>query len=369
MIKIDVHDVIANEKHKWWFCWDEEEQVFSLDAVKALIEGHPEENDYLLNIHCPGGEVTEGFAIYDYLRSSGKNLYTNIEGDCHSMAVTLLLVAPLNQRTAAPNCSALIHQVRSGCGGTADEMAREAEETRRLQERMLKIYEDRTGRPFADLEAMMKEEKVHSAEELLAWGFIGSINTYNTNIKPSKNQSIMAKEKNLKQKVSDFINSVLGLVPEEKKLNYEFTGEDGTVLFTTEEEDDTLVAGETKASPDGTFTIADGRTITIQDGIVTEIKEAEPEEPAAPEPTVPAADTTAEMERLRTENATLRTKLGESIDLINELRANTASTAPTPKRQNGATGKPVDNKPKTAADYKAEVQDKLNGKKGGKKTE
>lgn len=355
MIQIDVHDVIANEAHKWWFCWDDNEQVFSLDAVKALIESHPEENDYRLNIHCPGGEVTEGFAIYDYLRSSGKNLYTNIEGDCHSMAVTLLLVAPLNQRTAAPNCSALIHQVRSCSGGTADEMAREAEETRRLQERMLKIYEDRTSRPYAELEAMMKEEKVHSAEELLAWGFIGSINTYNTNIKPSKNQTIMAKEKNLKQKVSDFINSVLGLVPEEKRLNYEFTGEDGSVLFTTEEEDDTLIPGETKASPDGTFTLADGRTVTIQDGIVTEVKEAD--NPPAPEEDTPPAADAAELERLRTENATLRAKIGESVDLIQQLRANIKSNAPTPKRQNGATGKPHDDKPKTAADYKDAIKE------------
>lgn len=371
MIEIDVHEVIANEAHKWWWCWDDKEGVFSLDAIKSIIEGNPDENDFRFNIHCPGGEVAEGFAIYDYLRSSGKNLYTNIEGDCHSMAVTLLLVAPLNQRTAAPNCSALIHQVRSGAGGTADEIEREAEATRALQERMLNIYADRTGRDYAELEAMMKEEKIHSAQELLDWGFIGSINTYNTNHKNPKNQSVMGKAKNLKQTASDFINSIISLVGGKSKddvqLNYEFTGEDGTVLFTTEEEDDTLVAGETKASPDGTFKIADGRTVTIEGGIVTEIKEAEtpaPEEQPAEEPEN-QDDLQAQLDAANARNAELEAKLVEAAGIIKDLRANVKSEAKTPKRQNNVSGKPVDNAPKTAADYK----DAIKGARGAKKTE
>ena len=271
MITIKLHNVIANEDNRWWYCWDENDDVFSLEAIQRLFEQHPDEKDWKFNIHCPGGEVEEGLAIYDFLRTSGKNIYMNIEGACHSMAVTLLLAAPKENRSANPNCLALIHKV-FGCayGGTADDLEAAAEETRMLQNKILNIYADRTDKSFDELQEIMNEQKQRTAQELLSWGFISKINSYNTNYKHSK--TIAMNIKQIKESANALLNKI-GALLGGSHANYEFVDAEGKVLFTTESESDELEVGMA-ATPDGTFVIADGRTVTIADGVITDIQEA-----------------------------------------------------------------------------------------------
>ena len=341
MVTVKIHNVVANEDHKWWYCWDGTEGVFSLEFVQKLLADNPDETDFKFDIHCPGGEVAEGLAIYDCLRTSGKNIHMNIEGDCHSMAVTLLLAAPAKNRSANPNCSALIHKVY-GCAyaGTADDLEKAAEETRTLQNKILNIYAERTNKSLEELQEIMNEEKIRTAEELLEWGFISRINSYNTNFKTNSN---MSKAKNLKQAATDLLSRINAFLnQEEQATNYEHTDEDGTVLFTTESEDDTLEVGMA-ASPDGTFTLPDGRTVTIADGAISEIKEPEANEDDE-------TNLSEEVERLEAENAQLRSMLEEATNLIEDFkketrsnfkpkgRTNSAKDAPTPTREERKAG-------------------------------
>lgn len=350
MITVKIHNVVANEDHKWWYCLDDTEGVFSLEFVQKLLADNPDETDFKFDIHCPGGEVAEGLAIYDCLRTSGKNIHMNIEGDCHSMAVTLLLAAPAKNRTANPNCSALIHKVY-GCayGGTADDLEKAAEETRMLQNKILNIYAERTNKSLEELQEIMNEEKVRTAQELLDWGFISSINTYNTNF---KSNSFMAKTKNLKQLANDFMAKVNALLnQEEPAKNFEHTDDEGTVLFTTEAEDDTLEVGMS-ATPDGTFTLPDGRTVTIADGEITEIAE-----PSEEEEETNLDD--KEVEALRAENENLRSALTEAKDIIAEFQKNTRSNYKPQGRTNTSRELP---KP-TKEERKNSIREKIKNAK------
>ena len=347
MVTVKIHNVVANEDHKWWYCWDGTEGVFSLEFVQKLLADNPDETDFKFDIHCPGGEVAEGLAIYDCLRTSGKNIHMNIEGDCHSMAVTLLLAAPAKNRTANPNCSALIHKVY-GCAyaGTADDLEKAAEETRTLQNKILNIYAERTNKSLEELQEIMNEEKIRTAEELLEWGFISRINSYNTNFKTNSN---MAKAKNLKQAATDLLSRINAFLnQEEQATNYEHTDEDGTVLFTTESEDDTLEVGMA-ASPDGTFTLPDGRTVTIADGAISEIKEPEAEEEDE-------TNLSEEVERLEAENAQLRSMLEEATNLIEDFKKETRSNFQPKGRTNSTKDAPTP----TREERKNTIREKLN---------
>jgi ATP-dependent protease ClpP protease subunit len=365
MITIKLHDVIANEDNRWWYSWDDESGVFSLEFVQKLFEGNPDETDFKFDIHCPGGEVEEGLAIYDYLRTSGKTIHMNIEGACHSMAVCLLLAAPREYRSANPNALALIHKVWGyAYGGTADELEAAAEETRMLQDKILNIYADRTDKTYEELQEIMNKEKQCTAQELLSWGFISKINSYNTNLKQSK--TIAMNIKQIKKSANALLNKIGALlggsynyefvdaegevlfttegdsaeltvgmaaspdgtfviadgrtvtiaegvitqIQEASAENHEFTSEDGTVLFTTESESDELTVGMA-ASPDGEFTLPDGRVVVIAEGVITEIREAS----ADPE----------EVENLRSENVQLREALSEAQNLIREMKKNIKS--------------------------------------------
>lgn len=194
MLEIKLHEVIDAESSAWIYEWFGMAHPFTLETLQRYLEENPDEKDIKLQIHCDGGNVLEGLAIYDCLRTSGRNIFCNVEGSCHSMAIVLLLSAPKAQRTANPNAQFLIHEVQGGVSGSTTAVERYAEEMRDLQNRILDIYADRTGAERSVLENAMKEEKMRDANYMLEQGFIGAINEYNTN---AKTMNIFDKLKNL----------------------------------------------------------------------------------------------------------------------------------------------------------------------------
>lgn len=182
MIEIRLHEVIDSKSNEWIYEWFGMDKPFSLDSLQEVLDQHPGEG-VKLQIHCDGGNVTEGLAIYDALRTSGREIACNVEGDCHSMAIVLLLAAPKDRRTANPNASFLIHEVSGSVSGNTTSVEHYAELMRDLQNRILDIYADRTGQNREELEQIMKEEKIRDTKFMLEHGFIGAINEYNTNQK------------------------------------------------------------------------------------------------------------------------------------------------------------------------------------------
>ena len=265
MITIKVYSDIGGKSDKI-FCdiTGSNRKLFDAETVKDMFAANPGERDFRFDIHCNGGSIGEGFAIYDIMRRSGKRIWCNIDGNCHSMAVIVLLAAPRENRTANPKATALIHDVRTFAGGNLSAAEAQSLALTLLTERdkILDVYAERTGARRNELEAMMLAEREHSADELLKWGFISKINRYTTNFKQSK----MSKKPVL-NRIVNYLNGV-------KAVNRDFTDENGELLFSTTKEDDSLTVGD-EAAPDGEFTLPDGRTIVVVDGVITEIVEAE----------------------------------------------------------------------------------------------
>lgn len=279
----------------------------NLKNLQAALASAPNDGELCINIDCNGGSVMEGLKMYDALRNSGKNIYTNITGGCHSMAMVILLAAPAENRSANRNCRALIHRVYTEAGqinaGTADQLKQQLE----MEENaILDIYEERTGRSRDDLKALMAQESIHSAEELKEYGFISKINDYSTNqyfenMKGTKSNAFSA-----------FMEKAKNIFAGAEPMNFDYTDSEGAVVFSTEGEEDnlavgvavTLASGETS----GTFTLSDGRVVTVEDGVVTKIEEAEVEEQE--EETVDPA----EVEELKD-------ALRDAVDLIREQQA------------------------------------------------
>lgn len=343
MLTIRVHKNIYPENDGWFGMYGEESFVFSLEEVQRIFAEHPDEQDVRFDIHSNGGAISEAFAIYDFLRTSGRNIYTNIEGSCHSAAVVLLLAAPAENRTANVHALALIHKVSGGIGGTVDDVETYAEDMRTLQDQMIGIYADRTNLSREEAERIVNEQKERTADKLLEWGFIARINPYITNYaaqnQPTKNTMTNIKEKLMQ--VANEIGSLLGIAPQTTVVNYDFVDKDDNVVFSTEGETADLSVGM-EAKPDGVFTLADGRTVTIEGGKIAKIEEApkdendptneagEGKEPATAEPTEPTAEETianlrkeledakASLQVANERNTALESKLTEAHNLVTE---------------------------------------------------
>lgn len=353
MKEIRVYKVIDKEDIFFSFFGEEDPFAFSADAIHKVFDENPEETEFKFHINCDGGVVSEGLRIYDVLRTSGKTLHCNIEGGCHSMAIILLLAAPKENRTANPNSRALIHEVRGGSWDflKADELRTVADEIEREQNAILDIYADRTGYDRAELEILMKEEKMRTAQELIQYGFISKINTYSTNLKPKNQMSKPTKTvQELLNQAKELGKKLLNLT-EGETVNFEFKDAEGVVLFTTEKEDDSIAVGDA-ASPDGTFELPDGRTVVIADGVITEINE-------------PESTNSEEVETLQNTVSQLTDALKEANNMITELRNHVQSNFVASPRTR-VPGKQA-NKALTAEELKNEAREKRAVMQGGKK--
>ena len=299
-----------------------EDTSVSRDTIRRALKESGDDPDIRIDINSYGGVVDETLTMYDILRTSGKNIYTNIIGECHSAAVILLLAAPAENRSANPNARALIHKVYCPVMDvvSADDAMALAKSIKDSEDAILNIYEDRTGQPRDVLESLMDAEQVQTADSLLKYGFITKINTYNTN-SFSKNKRNMGKTESRWNKFLANARNALGAVT---TFNYDYTDAEGKVLFSTEGGDDEVlevgevvkIAEEGKTS--GTFELGDGRKVTIEDNIVTEIVEA-PAEPSTEEELQNLLQEGVEtVQELAAENNRLR---NEIADLRNQIRS------------------------------------------------
>ncbi|MCL2596265.1 MAG: ATP-dependent Clp protease proteolytic subunit [Paludibacter sp.] len=342
MLEIKVYNDIENKDAQIFFSlFGLECEVFSADKVKNIFADNKNENDFLFSFHCRGGEVSEGLAIYDIIRNSGKNIYCNIDGGCHSMAVVLLLAAPKENRTANRNARALIHRVQGFVPdyANADELRDYADQIEQEENAILDIYEERTSSDRNTLQDLMHAEKQLTAQQLLDYGFISKINSYNTNLIKSHNR--MSKGKNLIERVSDFRNAFKNLLGVTK--NYDFTDDNGNLLFSTEQDDDTLAVGMA-ATPDGTFELPDGRTVTIADGAITDITEPSPNNQEVEDLTNLLNEANEIIEAQQDEIKNLKAQITSNKQMQNRV------VSPNKKMQNGGA--------KTVAELKNEIKEK-----------
>lgn len=300
---------------------------FALDTIIDAVENNPDEKEFRLDIHSDGGEIESGLAIYDYIRTSDKTFYTNIIGNCHSIAVVILLAAKLENRSANPNARALIHNVLGMMKGnfSPEELQVASDELISERQKIANIYADRTQLTSEEALQYMLEEEERDIDWLLEKGFISKVNGYkNSKIKTN------IKMKNLFLKIMNLVN----------EATFDVLDEDGNVIFTTEKAE--FEVGD-EATPDGEFelvrdgkkvkvTIAEGKIAEIEEETETETIEPEPEEiiePANVEPepepeteTEPEAEPVdEEKEALKKEIEDLKAQIEEKESMIEELQA------------------------------------------------
>lgn len=254
-----------------------------IDEFLASIANDDDTID--LRLHCEGGSVTEGWAIVDKLRASGKKITATVEGVCASMATVVLLAA--SERKAYPHASLLIHEpyipeYTLADAYRAEDLQKMADSLNAETQKILDFYVERTGADRAELEALMKEDKFIDMERAKTLGFISEILPAMSASRTPKaqakwnnhqNSNNMAENKKKIAEVFAALGEALGL-SQPKAVAYELLTESGDTITIDKPEGEDPAVGDT-ASPDGEHKMPDGTTIVVVDGVITEIRPAE----------------------------------------------------------------------------------------------
>lgn len=133
-----------------------------------------------INISSPGGEVTEGLAMFDMLEAYQGEVTTLGYGLVASIASVVLLAGKRVKMT--PNSFLMIHNPWTMTVGDAAELTATADLLGKMEEKLKKIYVDKitaSGKASGNIELkvkrMMDAETWLTAQEALEMGFVDEI--------------------------------------------------------------------------------------------------------------------------------------------------------------------------------------------------
>lgn len=323
---------------------------------------------------CQGGDVVEGYAIYNYVRSlaaKGVKTVARIEGLCASIAVLCAIACDTVEMADA--ALLMVHKPSTdGWNLTADDAQAAAELLNKIQAQLVGRYVARTGMSAETANELINKTSWLTADECIGYGFVSSkipdapivapagtegVLNYYPKSNPAPTMAISAAEK------QGIVNDVLtgiknffgGTPPKNEAIPAEpvapVAPKNGTQEVTDNDpmhfEGDTLAvdtavysdAELTVAYADGDYTLADGRAATVAAGIVTSLTDAAADDSAAniaPENNAAPAANTAELEVATARIAELENQLSVAnrkvTGLSNKLKTVVPGSAgnPTP---------------------------------------
>ena len=147
-------------------------------AQMLFLEMENPEQDIHLYINSPGGSVSAGLAIYDFMQFIKNDVATYCMGMAASMGSLLLCAGTEGKRYALPNSRVMIHQPLIGGGGIsgqASDIAIHAEEMLKTKKNLTEIYVKHTGKKYEDLEKAMDRDNYLSPEQAKEFKLIDHI--------------------------------------------------------------------------------------------------------------------------------------------------------------------------------------------------
>lgn len=144
-------------------------------AQILLLASADSERDIALYINSPGGSISAGMAVYDTMQYVKNDIATIALGMAASMGQFLLCAGTPGKRYALPHARVMMHQLSGGIGGTAADIAIQAESMMYTKKVMNERIAFHTGHTPAEIEADSDRDRWFTAEEARAYGMVDHV--------------------------------------------------------------------------------------------------------------------------------------------------------------------------------------------------
>lgn len=126
-----------------------------------------------VRINSPGGDVFDGNAIYNLLKSHPANVTVYVDGLAASIASVIAMAG--NKIVMAQNAMMMIHDPWTIAVGGADDMRKSAEVMDKIKTTLVSAYRDKSGLNESEIATIMADETWFTAEEAVAMGFADEV--------------------------------------------------------------------------------------------------------------------------------------------------------------------------------------------------
>lgn len=168
-------DIIENDD-KWIYDFFGFESTAPSDVEAAIKDLKPGEKLEVLINSC-GGSVLAGQEIYSELRRRN-----DVEIEIQSIAGSAAsVIAMAGHSRISPVATIMIHNVSiSGASGDCNEMEKQAEVLRQMNEALANAYVEKTGMEMEKVLELMNEETWLTAKQCVELGFVDEVAKYET---------------------------------------------------------------------------------------------------------------------------------------------------------------------------------------------
>ncbi len=154
------------------------DQTANLIIAQLLyLEREDPDKDISLYVHCPGGIISAGLAIYDTMQLVRCDVSTICVGLAASMGTLLLCAGAKGKRYALPNATVHMHQAFGGAQGQAADIEIAAREIMRMQEKIRGIIANHSGQSVEKISHDTDRDFYLSAEQAVEYGIVDEILT------------------------------------------------------------------------------------------------------------------------------------------------------------------------------------------------
>ncbi|MEU0086478.1 ATP-dependent Clp protease proteolytic subunit [Streptomyces sp. NPDC006274] len=154
-------------------------------AQLLLLSAEDPRSDISLYINSPGGSVTAGLAIYDTMRLIPNDVSTLAMGFAASMGQFLLTVGTAGKRFALPNARIMMHQPSAGIGGTAADIAIQAENLEFTKKAVERITAEHTGRSEETISRDGDRDRWFTAAQAKEYGMVDHVVEALADVRPA----------------------------------------------------------------------------------------------------------------------------------------------------------------------------------------
>jgi len=152
------------------------DQVANVIIAQLLyLEREDPDKDISLYIHCPGGVINAGLAIYDTMQLIRPEVSTICVGLAASMGTVLLCAGAKGKRYALPNSTIHLHQAFGGAQGYATDIEIAAREIMRVQELIRSILVKHTGQTLEKIAHDTDRDFYLNPEQAVEYGIVDEI--------------------------------------------------------------------------------------------------------------------------------------------------------------------------------------------------
>ena len=170
--------IVSSNQHRFY-------QFYGMEATSprsvadALAKGNGEQAE--VEINSGGGEIFAASEIYTALRSYAGGVHIRIVGLAASAAS---IIAMAGESEMTPTGMMMIHNVQTEASGDYRQMEHTAGTLRDANHAIISAYVAKTGRPEAEIAAMMDAETWITAERAVELGLVDRVMQPDTGQKP-----------------------------------------------------------------------------------------------------------------------------------------------------------------------------------------